>query len=231
MQKKPSVISHTIVRDGMPFIDLVLRQVQPFVNRSLVTISEKSKDDTLQVLRKLQKEFPNKIYIDFENVQMPGLLTKERQKQVSRSYEDWILFLDDDDYWPEESLKEMFEFITLDYDALANNPYQVIDRNHYDHSWRFKWFTKWFKNQKGVNYRKQWPKDLIYLNDEILYWRNQNKRTIRVKPRYFHLSNIKPNSFRDKKWAKKFKSETGTGVKYPEEVKKHIWKIYDELNK
>jgi len=225
-----SVVSHTLVRNGQPFIGLVLRQVQPFVNRSLVTISDKSNDGTLQVLRRLQKEFPNKIYIDFENVQSPGLLTQERQKQVSRSYEDWILFLDDDDFWPEESLEEMMELLDTDCDALANNPYQVVDQHYYDYSWRFKWFTKWFKNQKGIHYRKQWPKDLIYLNDEILYWRNQNKRTIRVKPRYFHLSNIKSSSFRKEKWAKKFENEVGLKKKYPKEVKKHIWRIYEELN-
>ncbi len=228
---KKTIVSHTIVRDGMPFIGLVLQQVLPYMNRCLITISEKSIDNTLQILRKLEKQHPHKIKIYFENVSMPGLLTKERQKQVSRSYEDWILFLDDDDFWSEESLEEMIELLDTDKDALANNPYQVIDRHHYDHSWRFKWFTKWFKNQEGINYRKQWPKDLIYLNDDMLYWRNQNKRTIRVKPRYFHLSNIKPNSFRDKKWAKKFKSDTGSGIEYPEEVKKHIWRIYDELNK
>jgi len=150
-----SFCSHTLVRNGMPFIDLVLRQVIPFANRCLVTISDKSTDGTLKVLRQLEKEFPNKVFIDFENVKSPGELTGERQKQVDKTYEDWILFLDDDDYWPKESLKEILLKIEAsnEIDAYSVTPYQVIDEHHYDLNWHNKSFTKWFKNQKGINYR------------------------------------------------------------------------------
>jgi glycosyltransferase involved in cell wall biosynthesis len=227
-----SFCSHTLVRNGMPFIDLVLRQVIPFANRCLVTISDKSTDGTLKVLRQLEKEFPNKVFIDFENVKSPGELTGERQKQVDKTYEDWILFLDDDDYWPKESLKEILLKIEAsnEIDAYSVTPYQVIDEHHYDLNWHNKSFTKWFKNQKGINYRHPWPRDLIYLNDTLLYWKT-NPRVPSLDKKFFHLSNIKSGSFRNEDWAVKFKDKIGTPHPIPESQMKHIWKIYEQFSK
>lgn len=222
--------SHTLVKQGMPFIDIVLRQVIPYANRCLVTISEKSTDGTLEVIKQIDKDFPNKISLDFENVQSPGDLTQERQKQLERTHEDWILFLDDDDYWPEESLEEIIELLNESDDAFAINPYQIINQRYYDHSWRYKWFTKWFRNQSGLHYEHNWPRDLIYLRDKVLYWR-RNPKVKRITPKFFHLSNIKYVSFRSEEWAKEFLQKTGAGKEYPEEVKKHIWRLYEQFNK
>lgn len=223
--------SHTLVKNGKPFIDLVLRQVIPFANRCLITISEKSTDGTLEVLEQLKKEFSDKVFIDFENVQSPGQLTQERQKQVDKTFEDWILFLDDDDYWPEENLKEMVELIEKgeDIDAYSVMPYQVIDEYHYDLSWYNKSFTKWFKNQKGVHYRFPWPRDLIYLNETLLYWKT-NPRVPNLGKKFFHLSHIKNTSFRKEDWAVRFKEKAGIPSPFPEDQMKHIWKIYEQFN-
>ena len=231
--------SHTLVKQGNPFIGLVLRQVIPFMNRCLVTISEKSTDGTLQVLRELEKEFPNKIYISFEKVKEPGLLTLERQKQLEKTAEDWCLFLDDDDYWPTDSIKEMIKWIEKngdDVEGFVSRPYQVVDQHHYDGSWRYKWYMKWFRNQPGLNYRDAWPRDILYLNDTKLYWRF-NLRVPRLPPRFFHLSYIKGYSFRDEKWAghhgEAFWKDSGKrkAIPFPEEVKSDVCKIYEEFYK
>lgn len=223
--------THTIVRNGMPYIDLVLRQVIPFANRCLVTISEESNDGTLEAVNKLDRQFPGKISIYFENVKTPGELTLERQKQINHTYEDWILFLDADDYWSEDSLKEMVELINKeeDVDAYAVSPYQVINQRVYDVSWKNKWFTKWFKFQDGVHYERPWPRDLIFKGNEMLYWK-VNPRVKRISARYFHLSNLMKWKFRDEVWAKEFESKIGAPLEYPDEAKAEILKIYDRRN-
>ena len=232
-----TVCSHTLVKQGKPFIDLVLRQVIPFMERCLITISEKSTDGTLEILRKLEKEFPNKLYISFEKVQSVGELTQERQKQLDQTVEDWCLFLDDDDYWPTDSIEEMIKWIEKEGDnveGFVSRPYQVIDSRHYDGSWRYKWYLKWFRNQPGLNYRDPWPRDILYLNDTKLYWRF-NKRVPRLPPKFFHLSYLKDYSFRDEKWAGHHAeafwkgSDKTQAIPFPEEVKKNVWKIYDHL--
>jgi glycosyltransferase involved in cell wall biosynthesis len=200
--------SHTIVRNGQPFIGPVLEQVLPYMDRCLVTISEKSDDGTLDVLNNLKERYPEKIVIMFENVSEPKDLTKERQKQIDMTTEDWILFLDDDDYWFPEDIEQLKSETEKDVDGFSCNPYQVIDYEHHDTSWNNKYFLKWFRNQPGLNYRNDWPRDLLYLNNILLYWK-VNPRVPKVPQRYLHLSYLKDYSFRNEDWAKKFAFTTG----------------------
>lgn len=217
--------SHTIVKNGMPFIEPVLRQVIPFANRCLVTISDRSNDGTIAVLRKLVKEFPDKIMIYHENVVKPSDLTQERQKLLDYTTEDWVLFLDSDDLWPTESLKYVLSRLNEDVDAFAFNPHQMVDWGREDISWKYKWFTKWFRKQEGVHYRKPWPSDLIYKGDEMLYWR-KNKRVMRLPVRYFHVAKLMNWRFRDEEEFKKYYSESGNVKPLSKEVLKVFEDIY-----
>lgn len=220
-------VSHTLVRNGQPFIDLVLRQVEPFMDKMFITVSEKSDDGTMEVVEKIKKDFKKKVILNTENVTHPGELTYERQKQLDNTPKNaWVLFLDGDDYWPYTDLKLADMFLTSDVDGLAVNPFQLVDKEMYDYSWRNKWFTKWFKNSKGVHYRHPWPRDLIYKNDDVLYWR-KNERVPRVALKYFHLSNLMDWRFRDEEWAKEYKTSIGVLKKLDLSWDPDIEKIYD----
>lgn len=193
-----SICSHTIVKNGQPFIDLVLNQVLPFVDRSIVTVSVKSSDGTKQLLEKMAKENP-KINLIYEDVYKQEYLTYERQLQVGRTTEDWILFLDDDDYWPTSSLEKIIDKINKndDVDGYAFRPFQMVDFKGHDDCWKYKWFTKVFPNVRGLHYRYPWPKDAIYIDNRWCYWR-KNLRVERFEDvPYFHLANLKNESFRD----------------------------------
>ena len=191
MDKKMTITSHTIVRNGMPFIIPVLKAVSPLMTKMFITISEKSDDGTKEAILALNDP---KIEIEYENVAKPGDLTYERQKQVNKTDTEWILFLDDDDYWDQYELDKAIHELDSDVDGLAVNPYQLIDKENYDSSWWNKWFTKFFRNE-NINYRGPWPNDWIYKGDEILYWK-KNPRIKKVPYRFFHLANVKPHSFR-----------------------------------
>lgn len=201
----PTFCSHTLVRNGMPFIGRCLRQVIPYMDRCLITISRKSNDGTVTQVTNLRDEFPGKVFLTYENVSKPADLTKERQMQIGRTWEDWILFLDDDDYWPESSIDSVMKIIRKwdnRIDGLAANPIQLVDSCNQDNSWRYRWFTKWFRNQPGLHYEEDWPMDLIFLRNDILFWR-KNKRVLQLPQdaRFFHLSHLKGGSFRSEEWA------------------------------
>jgi glycosyltransferase involved in cell wall biosynthesis len=230
-QEVNTICAHTIVKNGMPFIGLVLRQVLPMVNRSYITISEKSNDGTLDVLKKIEKEFAPKVTILFENVQDPAELTKERQKQLDMTLEDWVLFLDDDDFWSSEALAEIHDLMEdHDVDGFAVRPYQLINQDYYDQSFKNKWFTKFFRNQPGVHYEHPWPRDLIYKGSELLYWKT-NPRVPRIPVRYFHLSHIKDYSFRNQPEFKEYYQSPGPWTMIPTRTRNDVWKIYDEFNR
>ena len=220
-----AICSHTLVRNGMPFIGLVIRQVIPYVNRCLITISRQSTDGTIHAVKKLQQQFPQTVFIEWEDVSSPAELTHERQKQVANTFEDWILFLDDDDYWMHDELSFIKRLcLDADVDAYAFNPYQIIDKEYYDDSWRNKWFTKLFRNKPGLHYEKPWPRDLIYLEKKELYWRT-NKRVVKSPYRYIHLPLLKGYSFREQNGFEKYKYSIGKKALLPAVISEELEKI------
>lgn len=218
------IASNTLVKNGMPFIIPVIEQVLPFMERCLITISKYSTDGTEQALRNLQGK-NDKIILFGERNTSPGLLTIERQKLLGRTREDWILFLDADDFWPTKSLEGMKELINSNTDAFCFNPYQVVDRKLQDGSWWDRWFTKLFKNQMGVHYEDTYPKENLYKYDQILWWK-MNPMVIKSELRFFHLANIMKWRFRDNEFEGKYKRFVTRPRPYGEDVSADLDKIF-----
>lgn len=223
------IYSNTIVRNGKPFIEPVLRRVEPFVDGMIVTVSHKSTDGTIDILEKLENEFPKKIQLSYEDVPHPGLLTEVRQSQLNYvPLNSWVLFLDDDDWWPEESLEDMKMYLDLDVDGYGVMPWQLMSPTMYDGNWKNKYFTKFFKKTEGVHYERPWPRDLIFKGTEMLYWKT-NPRVPKVPIKFFHLSYLKNHSFRSEDWAKEFSFTLGNPTPLPEQELKRAKEIYDYL--
>lgn len=221
-----TVCSHTLVKNGMPFIGMVVEQVIPFVNRALITMSEKADAKTAYNVAKLKEAYPGKVQVDFENVKAPGELTQVRQDMVDKTTEDWILFLDDDDYWPKESMKEVMTHLDDDLDAMSFLPYQIMDKETHDLSWQKKWITRWFRN-KNIQYRHPWPRDLAYMDGKPIYWK-KNPRNHRMEGiRFLHLALVKEHSFRTEDWAAVYAWKGIKPTELPEEIKKEVNDIYE----
>lgn len=191
--KRLNITSNTIVKNGMPFIALVLKAVEPLMSEMIITISEKSDDGTREAIEALK--WP-KLRVLYENVKDLSELTNERQKQVNLTKTDWIMFLDDDDFWDIYELDKCLHELSNEVDGLGVNPYQLLDKENQDASWiGKKYFTKFFRND-NINYRNPWPRDMIYKGDEMLYWKT-NPRVKTVPYRFWHLVNLKNYSFRN----------------------------------
>lgn len=210
-----SYASHTIVKNGMPFIGKVLRQVAPFMDKMFVAVSHHSTDGTINEVMKFIGENPGKVEFIEEWETNPAKLTNLRNFQVERTKQDWILFLDDDDYWPQDQLKDCLNRLELDEETLSFsvNPYQLTSPKTYDESWLGKKFFAKFLRNKGLKYIGDWPDDWpCDEKGERLYWKTHPKADI--LPYYFyHLALLKPNSFRNEEWAKKYKYKVGRSAK------------------
>jgi len=217
----------------MPFIGAVLEQVVPFVDKCVISISKRSNDGTNDVISDLAKKYPGQFDVQYEKYTNQPELTFERQSQVYRSEgADWLLFLDDDDYWPTESLKSMFELLDKPVPGIAIAPYQVLDENTHDGMWCKKWFTKWFRNDY-INFRGIWPRDLVYTRNTPLYWK-ENNQVLKVPVKFYHLAHVKKHTFRDEEWAKNFKlplRENIRVVNFTDEERNIINEIYIRANK
>ncbi|MBI4136941.1 glycosyltransferase [Candidatus Roizmanbacteria bacterium] len=200
-----TIASHTIVKNGMPFIGKVLRQAAPLMNKMFISVSAASDDGTLREVMEFIGENPGKVEFMEDGYTVPGQLTQLRQFQVDRTKQDWILFLDDDDYWPTDQLELCLKELEKDDTTLAYSvsPYQVIDNWHYDASWYNKSFSKFLKKTDGLHYRGDWPRDLPCDDTgKPLYWKT-HKQVKTLPYKFYHLALLKNHSFRHEDWAKK----------------------------
>lgn len=213
------ITSHTLVYRGMPYVGKVLKQVAPYMDEMVICVSEKSDDGTVEEIKKVMEPYWDKVIWMTENTKTKGELTEVENEMTRRSTGDWVLFLSDDDYWPEDQLKLCLAELDKDPNVLSYvvNPYQLIDLETHDGSWRNKWFSKFLRN-KDLNFRYPWPKDMPFSGDTILYWR-QNPDVVKKLPyRFYHLSYMKEGSFRTEEWATKWAHKVGTPVKMPFKV-------------
>jgi glycosyltransferase involved in cell wall biosynthesis len=223
------IVSHTLVNNGQPFIGKVLEQVIPFMDKCVITVSMRSNDGTLEVINELAYKYPDKLNIGFEKVKTPSHLTYSRQEMVYREPSEWILFLDDDDYWPTDSLKSMLGLLDQDVPGFIFSPFQVISKTQFDASWKSsKWFTKLFKN-KDINYRGHWPRDLIFTGNKPLYWRHNDKVVIKKDIPFYHLALVKKSSFRNNKKLYKQTRVTMGDIYKPMPFKEEQLKIVEEI--
>ena len=93
---KKGFTSHTIVKDGMPFIGLVLRQVEPFMEEMLIDVSEKSSDGTMGEVERFKKEYGDKVIITIEREKSFKDVVNARNRQANNTKTTWVMILDDD---------------------------------------------------------------------------------------------------------------------------------------
>lgn len=102
--------ANCIVHNEENFIWFALMSVVDYVDKILIWDSG-STDKTVEIIREVIKEKGDKI--EFKEVGVLDKIdfTKMRQVQLERSHCDWILVLDGDEVWWEESIKKLVETI------------------------------------------------------------------------------------------------------------------------
>jgi len=216
----PKITSHTLVRNGMPYIGKVLRQVAPFMDEMVICVSKSSNDGTKEEIGSFMKDWGHKVILMEEDVKTKGELTEVENEMVRKSTGDWVLFLSDDDYWPQDQLQLCLNELDKDPKiyAYSVNPYQLIDEEHYDDSWRNKFFAKFLKNE-DLNFKGAWPKDMPFYGNVSLYHGHTPQISKKLPYRFYHLSYMKEFSFRKEDWVPdRWRLKFGQAVKMPKPV-------------
>lgn len=215
-----TITSNTLVRNGMPFIGKVLRQVAPFMDEMVICISKSSNDGTKEEIMKVMAPYQGKIVWMTEDVKNKGDLTEVENDMVRKSTSDWVLFLSDDDYWPQDQLRLCLSELKKDPTILAYSvaPYQLIDLGHYDPTWDKKSFSKFLRNEE-LNFKGPWPKDMPFSGNTSLYHGHSPQVVKKLSYRFYHLSYMKETSFRKEEWVpERWRFNFGKGVEMPHKV-------------
>lgn len=102
--------ANTIVNNEENFIWFAVMSVAKFVDKILIWDTG-STDKTVLVIEDLKKELGNKIEFKQVGKVTPVQFTKMRQKMLEESKCDWIIILDGDEIWWENSIKKVINQI------------------------------------------------------------------------------------------------------------------------
>lgn len=162
---------------------------QTYKNVEIILINDGSKDDSLDILKELEKEHQNIIVYDQENCGVAN--TRNRGMQYATG--DYIMFIDNDDFIDPEYI-EIFvnELKEADYDIViggfkrVNTKNQILFHNHpLDDRWtKYTIIAPWAKLYKREVIEKYQAQFLDYGIAEAVYFvlnlysRNLNIKTI-----------------------------------------------------
>ncbi|MCS7091834.1 MAG: glycosyltransferase [Patescibacteria group bacterium] len=105
-----SIWSHTVVKNEDRYIWYSLMSVIDYVDRMLVWDTG-STDKTIDIIRHIQKRFPKKLdFVEVGDVSIDEF-THVRQQMLEQTKSDWVLILDGDEVWWDDSIKRITDLI------------------------------------------------------------------------------------------------------------------------
>ncbi len=221
--------ANTIVNNEENFIWFAVMSVINYVNK-VVIYDTGSTDNTVEIIKDIKKEFPNKVIFkevgEVSDIEFP----KIRQQMLEESECDWILVLDGDEIWWENSIKKVIQEINTKEDEIEGIvvPFfvPVGDIYHLQEERAGKYnllgrkghlsLRAFSKNIPGLHVDCPYGKEsFLDVNNTLI---QERKNNVFVNAPYLHTTHLKRSS--QKRKNDKFKYELGKRVssdfKFPE---------------
>lgn len=197
-----TICVHSLVKNEERFIWYSVMSVIEHVDKILLWDTG-SADNTLEIVKKLQEKYPNKIaFKEVKNVN-PKQFSEIRQKMLDESDSDWIMVLDGDEIWPEDSIKCLVDTINGDKFDVIVVPFVnfVGDIFHYQEKLAGRYsidgkignysIKAFKKNIKGLQVNNDYGSEgYVDLNGEFLQKSSLVKRGFITNP-FFHATHLK----------------------------------------
>lgn len=105
-----TIWANTIVSNEENFIWFALMSIVDFVDK-IIIYDTGSTDKTVEIIKEVQKIKKNKIIFEEVGTVDKSEFPKLRQRMLEESKSDWILILDGDEIWWEDSIKKLVQKI------------------------------------------------------------------------------------------------------------------------
>ena len=105
-----TIWAHTLVKNEANWIWYAVTSIVGHVDRILLWDTG-STDGSLEIEKKLEKEFPEKIALRQRKQETVEEFTRVRQEMLDETKSDWFIILDGDEIWFEDSIKKVTRII------------------------------------------------------------------------------------------------------------------------
>lgn len=226
-----------LVKNEGRYLWFAVKSTIEFLDKILIWDTGSS-DDTVAIIKLLQKEYPQKI----EFKEIGGVdakqFTKARQAMLDKSKCDWVFILDGDEVWWEDSMKSIIKKIksNKELEYIVSPYYSVIgDIYHYQEELAGEYNLLGEKGHLNIRFVNKNIPDLHFekpygaegffdIEGKRIQDRDPNKAVFLDYP-YLHFSNIQRSSFkkadsmvmqRNRKIRHEIGSKFTKDFKYPE---------------
>lgn len=227
--------AHTLVRNEERFMWFAVSSVIDYVDRILLWDTGSS-DNSLKIEKEIKKRWPDKIDLRQYGEVEAETFTKARQEMLNRSDCDWVMILDGDEVWWEESIKKAIDVIYKKGDSLDSlvHPYYELvgDIYHYQEESAGRYnvdgkignLTIRFFNRKieGLHFANPHGTQGIYDKNNVLIQERDKKRRLHLDDYYLHFTHLIRSSgiSKDREVVKrKIKYKYELGIPFPRDFK------------
>ncbi len=134
-----SLTVHCLVKNEEKFVGFAIKSVVDFVDK-LIVFDTGSTDQTVEIIKNLTKEYPDKIIFEEKGPCDKLRHTQLRQEMLDRTKTEWFMILDGDEIWTvravEEAVRIMQENKTI---GCILTPYYLCAGDIFHHSVRGKY--------------------------------------------------------------------------------------------
>ncbi len=126
--------AHTLVKNEERYVWYAVMSVIDWVDKILIWDTGRT-DKTIEIIKEIEKVYPDKV--DFKEVGEvdPQKFTKVRQKMLDATGSDWLILIDGDEVWWEDSIKAVISTVRTEGETLETIitvPYNIVgDIYHY----------------------------------------------------------------------------------------------------
>ncbi len=199
---------HCLVKNEENFVWYSIMSVISFVDKILIWDTG-STDKTVEIIKTIERLYPDKIYFKEVGEVDINEFTGIRQKMLSETDSDWLILVDGDEVWWEESISNLVSIINksgskLDsivskYTNLIGDIYHSQDNGagKYKIDGRTGFYTIRAMNRKidGLKVDKPHGQQGFFNKDGTLIQDMDQKRRLFIdKPAYLHFTNLSRSS-------------------------------------
>lgn len=235
---KKKIWVNTIVNNEENFVWFAIMSVVDFVDKVLVWDSG-STDKTVEIIKDIKKVKGNKI--EFREVGSVDKykFTNMRQKMLDESKCDWILVLDGDEIWWEDSIKKLRDIIDREGDQIdgivvpmilpVGDIYHIQEESagRYEILGRKGHYSLRAISKKITGLHVDWPYGKESFLDEDNCLIQEREKIVFINAPYLHVTHLRRSQ--SKREFDKFKYELGSLVdknfQYPEVFYRHYSQI------